>query len=236
MLKQEFRNPFARFLRNTLREGQHDLRIPQFLYIRKFQLIRIRRFGLILLTFILISCVHTQTNVENMSLSGIDSLKVDDIGNVAIVCDLILIIERPVEDVFAYLIDPSTVPDWQPDIVKQTKITEGPTRVGTLFLNLRKSLLKDFEYEREVVEYIPFKTYSYNNLDSSLKFNVKYNLEPVKNGTKIEISGKFLEPTTGHYQFLPQWLLRHAIKYVFVKHHKLLKMNLESKNSENVNK
>lgn len=233
MQKREFRKQFVRFLLNTLREKQYDLRIPQFLNIYKFQHVRVRYFGIILLTFILISCVHTQTNVENRILPGIDSLKVDDVGNVLIECGLTLTIEGPVEGVFAYLIDPSTIPDWQPDIVKQIKITEGPTRVGTRFLNLRKSLFKNLEYEREVVEYIPFKTYSFNNLESSLKFNVKYNLESVKNGTKIEILGKFLEPTTGRYRYLPRWILRHAIKTVFVKHNKLLKVNIESGYSAN---
>lgn len=233
MLKQESRKQYGRFPLNTLQRRQHNLRIFQFHNIGKVRLIWVGYPGVMLLLFILKSCAHTQAELENRTISGIDSLDVGNFDNALIVCDLILTIERPVEEVFTYLIDPSTVPDWQPDIVKQTKITEGPMRVGTRFLNSRKSLFKDFEYEREVVKYIPFKTYSFNSLESSLKFNVKYNLEPVKNGTKIEISGKFFKPTTGRYRFLPRWILRYAVKTVFVKHHKLLKMNIESEYSAN---
>lgn len=137
------------------------------------------------------------------------------------------------EEVFSYLIDPDAVPDWQPDIVKQTKITEGQIRVGTRLLNARKALFKNFEYEREVVKYIPFKAYSFDNLDPSLRFNITYDLEPVKNGTKIKVLGTFVEPKTGRFRFLPRWILKYAIKTVFVKHNKLLKRNIERKYSVN---
>ncbi|MFQ5687769.1 MAG: SRPBCC family protein [Candidatus Scalindua sp.] len=187
--------------------------------------------------FVLISCARTQTNITNRNLSSIDSFVIGDSKDVLIICDVVLTVERPVEEVFAYLIDPDTVPDWQPDIAKQTKITEDPMRVGTRLLNSRKTVFnKNFEYEREVVKYIPFKTYSFNNLDPSLRFNITYGLEPVKNGTKIKILGTFLEPKTGRYRFLPRWILKYAIKTVFVKHNKLLKRNIESKYSINVNK
>lgn len=170
------------------------------------------------------------------STSGIDSLEVDDVGNILIICDLILTIERPVEEVFAYLVDPATVPDWQPDITKQTNITEGPMRAGTRLLNARKTVFKNFEYEREVVKYIPFKTYSFDNLDPSLRFNINYNLESVENGTKINVLGTFFEPTTGRFRLLPRWVLKYATKAVFVKHNTLLKRNIESKYSVNVNR
>jgi hypothetical protein len=48
-----------------------------------------------------------------------------------------LIIDRPNEDVFTYLADFENVPHWNYAITRTTKLTPGPSRVGTEYSQLR---------------------------------------------------------------------------------------------------
>jgi hypothetical protein len=48
-----------------------------------------------------------------------------------------VLIERPVDDVFAYLSDFENVPRWNYGVSRTTKLTPGPLRVGTEFEQLR---------------------------------------------------------------------------------------------------
>lgn len=48
-----------------------------------------------------------------------------------------VLIERPVEDVFAYLADFENVPRWNYAIARTTKVTPGPPRVGSEYEQLR---------------------------------------------------------------------------------------------------
>jgi len=48
-----------------------------------------------------------------------------------------VLIERPVEDVFAYLSDFENVPRWNYAVTRTTKLTPGPPQVGTEFEQLR---------------------------------------------------------------------------------------------------
>ncbi len=146
-----------------------------------------------------------------------------------IIINLVFTIERPVEKVFAYLIDPVSVPEWQTDISEQVKVTAGPMKIGTILRNTKKSLWGNYKYERKVMDFILLNTYSFYNYNKSLEFKIRYDLEPVNDRTRITVSGEFKKPTTGIYSFIPQWMLKYGIKKVLLDHNKLLKHNIEKK-------
>jgi uncharacterized membrane protein len=53
--------------------------------------------------------------------------------------DLTVQVNRPVEEVFAYVTDPAKLSEWQTNLVSVTKETEGPVRSGTRFREVRRA-------------------------------------------------------------------------------------------------
>lgn len=49
-----------------------------------------------------------------------------------------VIINRPVNDVFGFVTDPTTTPQWQANLVRSDILTPGPMRVGTRVLEVRR--------------------------------------------------------------------------------------------------
>jgi hypothetical protein len=52
--------------------------------------------------------------------------------------EVALYLNRPVEQVFAYLIDPSNLRSWQSNLIETEQLTESPLRVGTRFREVRQ--------------------------------------------------------------------------------------------------
>jgi uncharacterized membrane protein len=52
--------------------------------------------------------------------------------------DLTVQVNRPVEEVFAYLTDPANLAEWQTNVVSVTKETDGPVASGTRFREVRR--------------------------------------------------------------------------------------------------
>lgn len=183
--------------------------------------------SVLLLTCSIVSCATLQTGNKHGDPPGIGSEVIHDARDGSIILSIDLIIERPVEEVFAYLIDPSTVPEWQADISRQVNITDGPMRVGTILLNSKKSIWGDYEYEREIMDFVPSKTFSFYSHDKSLEFKMSYVLQSVNSRTKISVIGEFKKTETSLYRYIPQVILKYGIKRVFLNHNKLLKKNIE---------
>jgi uncharacterized membrane protein len=49
-------------------------------------------------------------------------------------------VSRPVDEVFAYVTDPTKLAEWQPNVISVTKLNEGPVRSGTRFKEVRRAL------------------------------------------------------------------------------------------------
>lgn len=176
----------------------------------------------------LLSCANPENIRQSEDLSTIKYLETKNQENDLIIMRLDYTINRPIEKVFAYIIDPKSVPEWQSDITEQIKVTDGPIRTGTILRNTKKSLFGSYQYERKVIDFKPLKTYAFYNYDDHLEFEIRYNLEPVNDYVELIISGKFKKPGKGLYRFIPEWLLQYGIKTVFLKHHRQLKINIEN--------
>jgi len=64
-------------------------------------------------------------------------------------------INRPVDEVFAFVTDPATTPQWQSNLVRSAVITPGPMRTGTQVLEVRRLGKSESQAEWEVTEYEP---------------------------------------------------------------------------------
>jgi len=65
-------------------------------------------------------------------------------------------INRPIDEVFAYLDDPSKTPEWN-SIVEEARPSETPVRRGTTISSRARFLGRKIESTFEVVEHVPNK-------------------------------------------------------------------------------
>jgi hypothetical protein len=55
--------------------------------------------------------------------------------------EVVTVISRPVDQVFAFLVDASTTPDWTPGLTEARQTSDGPVGAGTTVLFIGKFLL-----------------------------------------------------------------------------------------------
>jgi uncharacterized protein YndB with AHSA1/START domain len=96
-------------------------------------------------------------------------------------------IARPPEDVFAYVTNPSHLPEWQASAVKVQ--TDGaPTQVGTRVVVTRKVGPREMPMNVEVDEYNPPLSWGVRGLDGPVRGNVKGRVEPLDNGARSRVT------------------------------------------------
>jgi uncharacterized membrane protein len=69
--------------------------------------------------------------------------------------DYSVVIDRPLEEVFAYVTDIENMPVWSSEVEKAWKTSEGPMGKGTTFSSAAKVLGRQIENTIEVTEYEP---------------------------------------------------------------------------------
>jgi uncharacterized protein YndB with AHSA1/START domain len=94
-------------------------------------------------------------------------------------------INRPVADVFAYLARLENIPAWNYAIASTAKLTDGPVRVGTRYLQ-RRTLPKPSEEVLEVVELDPDRRLVLRGDLGLFGAEVTYELQPAASGPGAE--------------------------------------------------
>ena len=70
-----------------------------------------------------------------------------------------VIVNRPVDEVFAYVTDVKTWPRWESGLLQAEQISEGPINVGTTFRGTNQALGQRMEWTSEVTDYTPSKSW-----------------------------------------------------------------------------
>lgn len=92
-------------------------------------------------------------------------------------------INRPIEEVFAFLADPAKLPEWNA-IVEESRPSETPVRVGTKIQQRAKFLGRRIDSTAEVVEYVPNKRFA-TQVDKPFPVRISNRFEPGGGGTKV---------------------------------------------------
>jgi uncharacterized protein YndB with AHSA1/START domain len=96
-----------------------------------------------------------------------------------------IVIQRPIEKVFAFLADQTNAPRWQSGLLEVQRITEGPLGVGTRHTAVRKFMGKRLEATNEYIVYEPNKEITFKGIAGSADFQHSYLTEPTATGTKV---------------------------------------------------
>jgi uncharacterized protein YndB with AHSA1/START domain len=100
-----------------------------------------------------------------------------------------IVIERPVDEVFAYVSEPANLPSWQPAVV-EIRRPEGPLAVGSSFGETRTFVGKRFETTVEVVELEPERTFAIRVVGGPVPIRVRHVFGPADGGTRVTIAGE----------------------------------------------
>lgn len=108
-------------------------------------------------------------------------------------------LNRPVEQVFAFLADTSKLPDWQSNLIKNELLTQGPLRAGSRFREVRRLGRSESEIQAEITVFEVNKRLETKTVTKP-EARVSYSLDPEQGGTRLKY--KFALETTGLMRLL----------------------------------
>ena len=95
------------------------------------------------------------------------------------------IIERPVEEVFAYVGDQTNATAWQAGVVEVRRTSDGPIGVGTTHTLVRTFMRRRMEASNEYVAYEPNERITFKITSGSARMEASYFFEVVDDGTRL---------------------------------------------------
>jgi len=113
--------------------------------------------------------------------------------------EVTLHLNRPVEQVFAFLADYQNLRTWQSNLIENEQLTEGPFRVGTRFREVRRTGPGQSEIHGEITDFEPNKRFS-TRTTTKPQVTVSYSLEGENGGTRLNY--KFVMLTSGMMRLL----------------------------------
>lgn len=101
-----------------------------------------------------------------------------------------VVIERPVEDVWAYVIDPGNDPVWQGAIVEVRRGAGVPLHVDSEIEVVAQLLGRTFQATLVVTELEPMRRFGVRTSAGPVPMQGTYHLEPVERGTRFTVEGQ----------------------------------------------
>ena len=133
-------------------------------------------------------------------------------------------LNRPVEQVFAFLMDTGKLSTWQSNLIKTEQITEGPLRAGSRFREVRRLGRRESEIQGEITVFEPNKRFETKTLTKP-QVMVSYSFEAEDGGTRLK--HKFVMLTSGLMRLLEP-LIAGSIKKESASDFETLKRMLEN--------
>lgn len=94
-------------------------------------------------------------------------------------------IERPVEEVFAFLADPASLPRWQSSLIEVRPHARGPLRRGLEVTELRRFLGREMRTTWVCTEHRPARRSVIESDEGPVPFRGTFELEPCSRGTRF---------------------------------------------------
>lgn len=97
------------------------------------------------------------------------------------------VINRPVEEVFAFLSNNENSSKWLSGVIAVKKTSEGPIGVGTTWRVVRTFLGRRMEEEAECTEYEPNRRFATKGKAGPIPAKAQTTFESVEGGTRVDV-------------------------------------------------
>lgn len=97
----------------------------------------------------------------------------------------IIKINRPINEVFAFISNMENGPKWQPELSEVRRITKGPVKIGSQFSSARIIMGQKMVTIIEFVAYEPNSKYTIKSITGPLPFEQTTLFESTAEGTKL---------------------------------------------------
>jgi carbon monoxide dehydrogenase subunit G len=104
--------------------------------------------------------------------------------------DFGILIDRPVEDVFAFVANPNNMPKWNSAVVSLEQITPGDVGVGTKFKSVGEMMGRRIEGEMQITAYEPDTKCGFQVNAGPMQVNMTMTFKTVGTGTKIGLNAQ----------------------------------------------
>jgi uncharacterized membrane protein len=117
-------------------------------------------------------------------------------------------LNRPVDQVFAFLADASNQPRWQSNLIESEQLTDGPTRVGTRIREVRRLGRRPTAYLAEITEFEPSRRFAVRVITGP-QVTLSYTFAAEDGGTRLRY--QFTIRTSGLMRLLDP-LIAHSLR------------------------
>lgn len=94
-------------------------------------------------------------------------------------------IDRPPNDVFAYVTDPAKFPRWQSEVIEAELLSDGPMAAGSRARGVGKFLGRRLEVTIEVTAFEPGRKFAFRSLTGPVKSENSFTFEQSDRGTMV---------------------------------------------------
>lgn len=98
-----------------------------------------------------------------------------------------LIINRPIEEVFAFISNPENLPRWRAATLEVKRISSEPLGVGSLARGRFTFLGRPFEGNLEIIAREPHRSYATRMTEGPFPLEARYTLKPVDCATQLTL-------------------------------------------------
>lgn len=120
-----------------------------------------------------------------------------------------IIIDRPIEEVFAYVSDLRHAPEWQTGLLEVRRTTDGPPGPGTKYAFVRKFLGRKLEASNEFIAYEPNALVTFRTTSGPMPVEASYRFEPTAVGAKVTCT---IEMRPGGFSSLAEPLIAASVR------------------------
>ena len=96
-------------------------------------------------------------------------------------------VARPAEDVFPYVIDPSTMPEWQQGVLRG-HLDGATTRVGSKCTTIRRIGGSEREVITEITEYDPPRRWADRGISGPIRAIVAVTVDPLADRSRCKVT------------------------------------------------
>lgn len=104
--------------------------------------------------------------------------------------DLGTLIDKPIQDVFAFAANPNNMPKWNSAVASLEQLTPGTVGVGSKFKSKAELMGRSIEGEMQVIAYEPDTKCGFQVHAGPMQVNLTLSFKTVGTGTKISLNAQ----------------------------------------------